>query len=278
MFVAILLPFLLITGPIFKTLGINRVENKTEFIGIVLGNLSYYYRYSDYGSFTKDELELLFELAPKEVWDYRGNEYRNFNYIKFWNYGPYPGDSEIVEDKTWYRLMEEYPTYLSTKVEQNFTEVMKLWFNKSKKYPVLFLKSYLNMTSPIWEIKSDFEAMRVLYTVEGTDSNNNAVEDYFTNYYQMGSSTPLRWLFVGFGEGLFIIIVSLMLVIKKTSLELKKLIPFIPVLSNTAIIMLLITGEEYRFVYSQVTCFLPLLLYSLSSMLFVKKKKNRLTA
>ena len=57
------------------------------------------------------------------------------------------------------------------------------------------------------------------------------------------------------------IIFALALTIKKVGRKLKAYLPFVAVLANTAVIMLMITGMETRFVYSQALVGLPLLLY-----------------
>ena len=77
----------------------------------------------------------------------------------------------------------------------------------------------------------------------------------------------------GCGQGLLIIFGSFILMLRKNNFNFKKILPFLPVLTNTIIIMFMITGEEYRLVYSQILCCLPLLLYSLQNSNMKKANK-----
>ena len=65
-----------------------------------------------------------------------------------------------------------------------------------------------------------------------------------------------------FGEGFFLIIFGIFIIIIKKGINIKKYLPFILALSNSLIMMLLITGYEYRFVYYQSIVPIPLLIYS----------------
>ena len=88
------------------------------------------------------------------------------------------------------------------------------------------------------------------------------------NYIVINSNSLLRLFFIDIGEGLFLILFSLTLLVKNKKLNFKTFIPYILVLSNMFIIALLITGREVRFIYSSILCSYPLILFSL------KQKQN----
>lgn len=236
----IMLSFILLKGPIYDKILFFRSGGKFEAIGIIMGNISYYENNLDLD--LKDE-EFLYSIYPKEIWQ----EYyypRNFNKIKWVIESP--GFTERIDD--------------------DFYEVLKLWWKYTKKYPNAFIKSYLNMTSPIWSFKDKFAAYDS-YTLRGElllNPINVNSRIFLDSIYKKIKSSIFKYLFISFGEGLFVIIIALFLVLYKKKTDVKYLSPFIPVVFNSLTIMLLITGEEYRFFLAQIVCFLPLILYSLS--------------
>ena len=152
-----------------------------------------------------------------------------------------------------------------------------MWKYKSIHNFDSFVISYLNMTSPIWEINKDLEGINHKVTVHETSiTKKGNMEDLSLNTYKLlvkyNNFKVLRVFFISFGEGLFIIIFSLFISFSRTKLNVRKWLPYILVLSNTLVIMLLITGEEYRFVYSQIICAIPLLIYGISS--YVKEENE----
>ncbi len=253
--VIILSSWFIFTGPIFKLLNISSSGGKIEMIGIPLGQLSYYYHNN--APFEKEELEVMNDLIKLNYW----NEYynpRNFNYVKW--------------------KSEDYVTLAN----KNFTKLLTIWKDKTLENPAMFVKSYLNMTSPIWDIKESFAEVDYEmydYTTELSLKGNMAnisskFYEQLVNYNKTITSSPLRWLFLNYGQALFIIVGSLTIIISKTKWNLKRLIPFVPVITNSLAIMLLITGEEYRFVYSQILCALPLMFYALYERITNKKCHN----
>lgn len=259
----ILISFFVLTGPIYNKLDFGKTGGRIEMVGVILNNLSYYYNNN---IMTKEESNVILKLQPSYVWSesYRLNS-RNFNIIK--NYTP----SDIECEQSPKYCDDDLGMGFGNRLEENFKDTLRTWFDISKKHPILFLKSYLNVTSPIWEIKKEISGFYVHFVnEEQIDGKNLKLHEIFQSYYKFVYSTPLRVIGIGFGEGLFIIIISIFIIIKKTKFKLEKLLPFVPVLSNTAGVMMLITGEEYRFVYSQVICSIPLALYTFQN--YTKKE------
>ncbi len=217
---------------------------RSEMLGVVMSNLSYYY--NNDVEFTKDELEVLDKLVPLANYKKYYNP-RNFDYAKW--------TSETFNQEA----------------DKNFDKIIRMWLSKSFKNPGKFLISYMSMTSPIFEVRNKISDID--YKVINTNTEiahkgmikkvSDTVYSGLVSYNNTVTNSPLRILFLNFGDSLFLILVSLYLIIKKTKLNIKRWIPFIPVILNTFVIMLLITGEEYRFVYSQVLCSYPLILYGL---------------
>lgn len=242
-FITILLSFSIVTGPIYKMLGFdNKTGGKSEMMGVVMGQISYYYN-NDI-PFSKKEQKVLNDIVPLKKWhDYYSPT--NFNSIKW--------------------TMDDF----NARLDKNFKKIWKIYLNKSINHPLDFMKSFLNMTNCIWETQSSFS---VNYTPKTIDESlkiysiYRVKENVFNKlvvYNNIVLHSPFRWLFINYGKGLFLIIFSLVLTIRKVKFSFKKWIPYFLVLANTAVIMLLITGGELRFVYSQVLCAVPLVLYSL---------------
>ena len=245
-FISILVSFLFITGPIYKFLNIGGTLGHTEAMGVIMQNLSYYHMHST--SLTINDKKLLYNIIPENVW-YTNYASRNFNHIKICE------NLEPIDCTYNIETLEKYTNLLIDK-----------WFELTIKNPELFIRSYLNLTTPIWEIRTRMGEIDNLYWSSPELKKpkiNQKFYNVYNNYYEFVVKSPLRYLFVTFGEGLFIIILSLTITIRKNSFKLEKITPFIPVITNALAIMLLITGEEYRFVYSQGICFIPLLLFSL---------------
>ena len=119
------------------------------------------------------------------------------------------------------------------------------------------------MTSPIWKIEDSVSFSKFDVTEVPSSSILKQLNEYYDRYTNIVSSSLLKYLFFGVGTGLFIIVFSFMLMIAKQKLNLEAYLPFLLVISNTLIVMLLITGGEIRFVCSQMFCAIPLLIYSL---------------
>lgn len=255
-FITILVCNSILVGPVYDHFNINsKTGGRTEMIGVVMGQISYYYKNGAY--FTDDEIKVLNDVVPIEKLDKYYNP-RNFNSIKW-----------------------QLPNF-SQSADKNFDKIIKLYINKSAQNPKMFVKSFLNMSSPIWETRLKLALVDETYTEYDTSlmdkgcfyDTSEYIYAKLITYNNNITNSPLRWLFTNIGQGLFLTLFCIAIVIKRSKFSLKKLVPFILVISNSLIMMLLITGEEYRFVYYQSICVIPLLIYSFSSYIYKKDKKS----
>ena len=240
-------------GPVYDKLGIvyskniEGISSKAEMLGVPCNQIAYLYHKNI--KFDKEDQRVLDELAPKGIWE------------KYY----YP--SSFNPMKYNYDLL--YP-YSFVWMDKNFDKIIKMCLKYSVRYPKYYVKSYLNVTSPIWKITNGIQYKNT-WNTKGYDSSLlNRFRKYYNSYSDILSSSPLKYLFCDIGVGLFIIIFSLTIVIYKRKKDIVSYLPFTIVLSNTFVIMLLITAASIRLVYSQIICSLPLLIYALS----LKEEKN----
>ena len=172
-------------------------------MGVIMGQMTYYYK--NQASFTKDELEFLNEIVPLELINKNYNP-RNFNIIK-WK----------VKD-------------FNKKANNNFSGLMNLYMNKSIQNPTMFIKSVLNMTSPVWETRQNLTDIDYSVLTYPSDLMNKGkmknisdnVYGKLITYNQYISTTPLRWLFIDFGQGLFLMIFGMSMMLKNRN-KIKKM-------------------------------------------------------
>ena len=249
-FIVILVFSRILTGPIFKMANISsKTGGRTEMIGVIMGQLTSYYENNAY--FSESEKKILNSVVPLDIID-KNYDPRNFNLIK-WKISNF-----------------------NRRADEKFDDIIKLYITKSIQNPKKFVRSFFNMSSPIWETTSTLSGVDYETTLSSEsygfmkEIKNNVYND-LVKYNNCITNSPLRWLFIGIGQGLFLTIFSIVIVISRSKVNLKKLVPFISVISNSLVMMLLITGKEYRFVYYQSICVMPLLLYSLSSYIYKTK-------
>lgn len=259
-FLIIMISFFVITGPIYRKFNVSKSGGKYEMIGLILGNLSYYY--NNVYNLTENELQIFHSLTSRENWK-KNYDPRDFNKIKYYQY--LEPDNIYCGEEVGITCEDAF----GVRLHLYFDDSVKLWKDLSIKNPNLFIRAYLNMTSPIWELRFNTNEFNSLYFDDhgseyNVELNSKAIEN-FDRYSKLISNTPLKILMFGCGQGLLIIFVSFVFLLRRNGFDLKKILPFLPVLINTIVIMFLITGEEYRLVYSQILCCLPLLLYSLQN-------------
>ncbi len=230
----------LLYGPIYHQLGIASDGGKSEMIGVPLNQIAYIYHQNV--KMTPEELDLFDKLAPKKKWE---EKYRpgNFNTLKF--------DDDIR------------PVFIPW-VNENFNDLIKLYIKYAMKYPDKYLRAYLNVTSSIWTIRNDSIHFDSLPQPENHSKVFSYIKNVYDDYASVVEASPFKYIFMGIGTSLFGIIVSFTIVIIKSKKHLHAYLPYILVLSNTAVIMMLTTAKyEIRFVYSQMLCVIPLLIYAL---------------
>ncbi len=203
-FIVILISNFIITGPVYKAFNIDRTTGgKPEMMGVIMGQISYYYKNQAY--FTEEELEILDKSVPLEIIDQHYSA-GNFNNIK-WN----------------------TPKY-NKNVNENFEGLMKLYINKSIHNPKMFVRSFMNMSKPIWGTSRTLTEVDYDYKEDAENNNaiknvSNAVYKELVNYNNSINNTFFRWLFINIGQGLFLIIFGVFMVIKKRS-KIKKMFTF----------------------------------------------------
>ncbi len=237
--VSLILFRLLLYGPIYHNLKVDFMGGKDEMIGVPFNQIAYIYHQNI--PITKVEQKLLDQLAPKEKWEEKYNNI-SVDYLKF--------DSDV------------YPIY-SYWVNNNFEAIMKFYIKYGIKYPDKYLISYMNITSPWWQINSEHN----LYSNPPKTSNSfilSHCSDFLAQYSNVLSQSPLKYIFFSVEVGLYIIVFSLFVVIYKKRKQWTSYLPFVLVLSNTLVMMIFVTAANFRFVYSQLICVFPLLIYALS--------------
>ena len=160
-FIVILISNFIITGPVYKLCNIdNKTGGKPEMMGVIMGQISYYYENQAY--FSEDELEFLDKVIPLETMDkYYIPGY--FNSIK-WNVDNY-----------------------NEKVNENFDGLIKLYINKSIDNPKMFINSFICMSGPIWKIERNLTEVNYKYREDSGDEQginkvSNLVYNGLVNY------------------------------------------------------------------------------------------------
>ncbi len=230
----------------YPLLNIPADSGKVDLMGVAMSQISYIYHKNV--EMTNEEKTLLDKFAPKEVWD-KNYHPANFNNIRF---------------------SEEANMLYATWINENFNDIMKLYFKNLVRHPIMYLTAQLNVTNSIWIMKDDSN----YFWFDIPDETNSSIilktRGYYNSYTEYVMSSPFKYIFFGVGTSLFIIILSILIIISKKGFQWYYFAPYTIVISNTILILFVISGAyEFRYVYSQLICALPLLIYSLS----LKNKK-----
>ena len=252
--IAILLGFFTLTGPVYKALNIGPSGGLSEAVGLMMGQIMYY-QHNAPEDFSEEELAVLNEVADLQIWQEKYNP-RDFNDIK-------------QDERVWDNYTEN--------TSKNLGALVGIWWRQSWQHPKMFWRSYLNITSPIWEVGRPFKLNAISVAdwyrhalSTDFDATSDQIEEYEVKYDQYVDNSALRMLFFDVGEGLMVILLALAMVVQKVGRKLGPYVPFLAVLGTTATIMLMITGMEARCIYAQILCAWPLLLYAL----WIKNKRN----
>lgn len=246
----------MITGPIYQALHIPKHESPfTEMLGVPLNQVSYIL--NNEGNFSKEEWKYLNEIADIDIWRKNFNK-KSFNTIKW------------TKNSTNMDFIDENPK-----------EFITFYLGLLKKNKVFALESYYHVTSPIWSLEDIKQGTTKESHFEDTNRNvlekiSDNINDMFNKYDAWLRNIGIGNIVFYYGGSLFLIVFSIGLITAKSKFHLKKYLPYVAVLSNTLGILFLITGEELRFVYANITCAFPLLWYSLSNIpMQTEKDKNK---
>lgn len=231
----------ILTGPIYNMLNI--APHPSSFIeasGVLFNQLSYIY--NNNGKINKNAIEIYKNIAPLETWK---KYYKNYSF----------------NDMKWEgSINNEY-------IESNKGLILRTVVNLDIKNPKLAIESFLYVTSPIWRIYPTPVSLPIIgvgqkiYKDYPAPEISSKLEKNLNNYFygiNNGVNGFAKYIFVGVGGALFLIIISLLISYKKQILNLKLFSIYLLVITNTIFICMLITGEEIRFVYSNITCFIPI--------------------
>ena len=233
-----------LTGPVYDALNIEKHDKPfLEMIGVPLNQISYIL-YND-GNISDEEMEFIGKMGDIEQWKKSYNP-RSFNSFKWTEYF----DMKFTND---------HP--------KEFLNVYLSLINKNKG---MALMSHYNVTNVIWSLD---------YTTSGTYLGDNRYTDdlsifrkasgllnYELNTYDLWlNRTGIGKILFGYGGSLFLIALSIGVISIKSKFYLRKYLPYVLVLINTLAISFLLTGGESRFVYSNIICAFPLLLYGFSN-------------
>lgn len=255
MAISVLSSYFIITNIVFNVYQVEKhTSTFSEAIGIPLNQISYIY--NNNGNISQQNEEYLLNIADLDIWKLKYNK-RNFNPIKW-----------------------ERNAVNIERINEQPSEFFQNYFVLVKNNIGLAVESFYNVTSTIWsiedagnEIGAKADDFRYNEKNEKIYKISDKLNYILNNYNRWINNIGIGKIVFGYGGSLFIILLSICIVINKNKVALKKYLPYIPVLSNTLGIVLLITGEEHRFVYAQVLCAIPLLFYALSN-ITTKKEEN----
>ncbi len=236
---ALILTRFILYEPVYHSLNYGESGGKSEMLNLPLSQIAYIYHKGV--KFTKKEQKLLDAYEPKEIWEEMYSPV-SINKIKSYN-----------SDKQYYKNW----------IDDNFSQFMGLYFKYAPKYPLEYLKAHLSLTCIIWQLETDYSSLAQV-SYYGDNKIKKVVNEAYIKYLYIVFESPLKYILFNVGVGLFIIILALFVTIYKRRKSFEAYLPFVLVLSNTATIMLLIGGLETRYVYSQIVCALPLLVYAIS--------------
>ncbi len=233
---------------IYKLCNIYKVNfTFSEISCIMLNQLTYIY-YNN-GDISAEELKKLSKMQDLEI-VYRGG------------YDPYNYDS-IKFDSDFYTVKSPY-------INTHIKEFLKLYYNIIKKNKKMTLDSYLYSTYMIWHVNLDNEKdLRHLSWDYFVTPDNKFVANYVTMKINF-CHFPWALVFFGSGISIFLIIFSLCYVLCTNKNKLKLLLIYLPVLTNLAVVFMILPSWQTRFIYPNLVCAIPLILL----MFLAKDKKS----
>lgn len=219
----------------------------SEMVCVLLNQIGYIYKND--GNITSKQLKQL-------------EKYQNLDKIDMY-YDPYNYNSA--------KYKMDYHGDYSKNINNNPKEFFKLYKDIVINNKILALESYKYTTYCIWHIAMDtsdnLRDLFLLYNSNKDFSNDeyiNIQNSYFA-YKKSISNCYFSIIFPTVAMGLFYIIFSLFYCLlyskNKFKEKLKVLLPYVPVLSNLLLMLILLPGRETRFVYSNILCSYVLIIF-----------------
>lgn len=226
---------ILVTGPIYSSLQISSSGGIGEMLGVPLNQMSYIYNNS--GKVTENNIKTMEKIADIDAW-------------------------EKLYHPTSFNNIKVSGTYDREYCSKNYQTILVNWFEMVINNPYLALESYIHVSSAIWQLNTPNGEINSINFTFGPPNDITIFDKLMNNYIVINSDSILRLFFIDVGEGLFLMLLSLTILIKNKKINIKAFIPYILVLSNILVIALLITGREVRFIYSSILCSYPLILFA----------------
>ena len=241
---------------IYKANNINKTQGTlSEMVCILLNQISYIY--NNNGNISDNQIK---ELKKYQDLNDLKKYYNAYNYCL-------------------YKFNTDYYGWQSYAINSNKKQFLTLWKDIVKNNKMMALKSYLYSTYCIWHIGLDNNNNNTdLYYIASIGNNNdlNFQETYF-NYKHNLNSFPFSILNITICSSLFLLLGSLLYSFTRTKKKWHVIVPYIPVFSNIFLIFLLLPGRDTRFLYSNILCAFPLIIFMfLVNKDNLQKKKERI--
>ena len=228
---------------IYKLCGIDKVTfNFSESTALLFHQISYIY--NNDGVITSKQLKTLQKMQDLKTLSEYYDPY-NYNTTKY--------------------AMPNYGKYTKY-IESHKKEFLNLWYELVSNNKKLAVKSYFYHTYCIWHI--DINVAKVLdeyykqihsANLDRTDALYKVLSNIYLQYQHWFCLVP--FIFITVGSGLFLILFSLLYSFFKVKDKLKMTLIYLPVFSNLLIMLVMIPSKESRFVYSNLICAFPLIIF-----------------
>lgn len=247
----------LIVPYIYKACDIKKTTfTFSETVCIMLGQISYIY--NNNGTITEEQLNTLSKMQSLDDLKNYYDPY-NYNRVKF------SGD--------YYNTWSPY-------INSHKKEFLKLWYSLVMNNKKQAVEGYLYATYCIWHISLNHLSNLMDMTwvmLTGNDKINN----YNYRQFQSGFFTikgalcypPFSIIFITSNVALFAILFMLLYGIYKVKDKLKLLVVYLPIITNLAMILVMLPGREGRFMYPQLLCSFPLIIFTI--LLSQKKRLSK---
>ncbi len=228
---------------IYKLCNIDKVTfNFTESSALLFHQISYIY--NNDGIITTKQLTTLKKFQDLKTLTNYYDPY-NYNITKY--------------------AMPNYDKY-DQYVKSHKKEFLNLWYELISNNKKLAIESYFYHTYCIWHIDINLSKVLDEYYKQINNVNlvkTNSLHEYISNIYlkYQRCFCLLPFIFITIGSGLFLILFSLLYGLFKVKDKLRMILVYIPVLANSLIMLVMIPTKEARFIYSNLICAFPLIIF-----------------